>query len=141
MADLKVSSRISIPDGELSFTFSRSPGPGGQNVNKVNSQATLKWNQADSQALPQTVHERFVLQNANRINKLGQVVITSGRFREQPRNIADCLERLKKMLLKALVVPKRRRKTRPSAGSVRRRLSDKKKLSKKKQERRPGSGD
>ncbi len=138
MPNLDVSDSIVIPGQELSFSFSRSPGPGGQNVNKVNSQATLKWNATHSQALPDSIRRRLLAQNRTRVNKLGELVITSHKFRDQPKNIAECLDRLKAMILKASKVPKRRKPTRPSAGSVRRRLSDKKKQSEKKQTRRPG---
>lgn len=122
---LEVTPQIRIPLGELSFTFARSSGPGGQNVNKVNSKATLHW-PTSSASLPDDVRSRFVAAFGGQINKLGELVIQSQRFRDQERNIEDCLEKLRGMLQRVATPPKRRKKTRPSRASKQRRLNDKK---------------
>ncbi|NLY00846.1 MAG: aminoacyl-tRNA hydrolase [Rhodopirellula sp.] len=130
---LVVDSRIQIPLSEFQFTFSRSSGPGGQNVNKVNTKATLRWPVAASPALPDDVRERFVARYRKRITTEGDLVLTSQRFRDAGRNAGDCVEKLRQMLLETALPPKKRKRTRPSAGSVRRRLEDKRQQSQKKQ--------
>lgn len=141
MSDLVISDSVVVRSAELEFSFSRSPGPGGQNVNKVNSQATLKWRAADSTALAPAPLQRFLQQNRNRINKLGELVITSHEHRDQRSNVDACRERLAAMIRQALVVPRKRKATQPTKGSVRRRLTDKKLNSAKKNFRRGDGGD
>ena len=136
---LSISTRITIADEELRFSFSRSGGPGGQNVNKVNSKATLHWQPGSSAALPEDVRDRFLARYAARITNDGDVVITSQQSRDQPKNIEDCLEKLRAMILAILVPPKKRRATKPTKGSQRRRLNEKKQRSQTKQNRRGGS--
>lgn len=123
---LEVTPQIRIQLSELSFTFARSSGPGGQNVNKVNSKATMHWPVTTSVGLPDDVRARFVAAFGGQINKLGELVIQSQRFRDQERNIEDCSEKLRGMLLRVATPPKRRKKTRPSHASKQRRLNDKK---------------
>ena len=133
---LQVTNRITIDDAELRFTFSRSGGPGGQNVNKVNSKATLHWNATTSAALPDDVRARLLTLYASRITNDGDLVITSQESRDQPKNIAICLDKLKAMILAALHVPKKRRATKPTKGSKVRRLNEKKQRSQTKANRR-----
>jgi ribosome-associated protein len=122
---LRVGSRLAIPLRELRFQFSRSQGPGGQNVQKTNTKATLRWSVARTRALPHSVRERLVSAQARRINALGELVLTSQRYRDQGRNVADCLEKLRALLEAASLAPTRRRATRPSRASVERRLGAK----------------
>ena len=133
---LVVNEQISVPLKEFQFTFSRSAGPGGQNVNKVNTKVTLRWVVEDSASLPSDVRQRFLGEFARRINKEGELLVKSQRFRDQGRNVADCLNKLRQMLLSVATRPKTRRPTRPSRASRQRRLKDKRKLSEKKQRRR-----
>ena len=133
---LVVTPRLKIPLREFRFTFARSSGPGGQNVNKVNSKATLRWPVGSSSSLPEGVRRRFVARYRRRITSEGELVLTSQRFRDAGRNVADCLEKLRKMLAEVAVAPKRRKPTKPSAASVRRRLEEKRRQSKKKKSRR-----
>jgi ribosome-associated protein len=133
---LTISARISIPDEELHFSFARSSGPGGQNVNKVNSKATLHWNPTTSAALPEEVRYRFLNLYSSRITKEGEIVITSQESRDQPKNVAICLEKLKQMVIAVLTVPKKRRPTKPTKGSQKRRLNEKKQRSEVKAGRR-----
>ena len=133
---LIVNDRISIPLSELDFSFSRSGGPGGQNVNKVNTKVTLHWQVAASPALPDDVRGRFLKLYARRVNKEGQLVISSQRYRDQGRNVADCMDKLRDLLLQAAAQPKQRKKTRRSRGSIERRLQAKREKSQKKQHRR-----
>jgi ribosome-associated protein len=133
---LIVNSRIRIPYSELEFTFARSSGPGGQNVNKVSSKAVLRWRFAASTTLPEEVRQRFCARYGSRVTNEGDLVITSQRYRDQGRNVADALEKLRAMLASVATAPKKRRRTKPSAAAVKRRIEAKQKTSKKKQLRR-----
>ncbi|MFW6170825.1 MAG: alternative ribosome rescue aminoacyl-tRNA hydrolase ArfB [Planctomycetota bacterium] len=133
---LVIDSRIRIPLSEMRLSFARSSGPGGQNVNKVNSKVTLHWNVASSSQLPADVRDRFLARYHGRINTDGDVVIQSQRYRDQARNRADCLEKLRQLILSVRYPPKRRKKTRPSRASRERRLRDKRRKSDKKQLRK-----
>jgi ribosome-associated protein len=126
---------LSIPDDELHFTFARSGGPGGQNVNKVSSKAVLHWNLAGNSTLPPDVKQRLQARNGRRITVHGYLVIQSQRYRDQPKNIEDCREKLRGLVLEARHVPKRRKPTRPSKGSNERRLMAKKQQSQRKSRR------
>jgi ribosome-associated protein len=132
---LKVTANIKVPLREFRFTFARSAGPGGQNVNKVNTKATLRWAVTRSTSLPDDVRQRFCKRYRRRITQEGDLVLTSQRFRDQGRNVADCLEKLRSMLAEAAVTPKKRKKTAPSKASRERRLSDKRAQAEKKQRR------
>jgi ribosome-associated protein len=138
---LQITSRITIPDDELVFTFARSGGPGGQNVNKVNSKATLRWNPGASAALPDDVRERFLKQFASRLTTEGDLLIVSQESRDQPKNIAASLNKLKAMIAVVLTPPKKRRPTRPTKGSKTRRLKEKKQRSEVKAGRRGVKGE
>lgn len=136
MEDLVVNSRLTIPAGELAVGYSRSSGPGGQNVNKVNSKVTLRWQVGDQPRLPPDWRKRLLARFGNRVTRDGELVIQSDRYRDQPRNLEDCRLRLADMLRQAASPPKRRKKTRPTLASKRRRLEDKRRLSDKKSSRR-----
>ena len=133
---LVVNKRIQVPLREFRFTFARSPGPGGQNVNKVNSKATLHWNVTKTTSLPEAVRDRLFKTYHGRINQDGELYLSSSRFRDQGRNVADCLEKLRAILAEIAVARTPRKKTRPSAGAKRRRLDNKRRQSEKKRERR-----
>ena len=111
---LVVDPHIQIPLSEMRLSFSRSGGPGGQNVNKVNSKVTLHWDVEHSPSLPAEVRERFVARYLPRINTQGEVVIHSQRYRDQRRNREDCLEKLRQLILAVRHPPVRRRPTGPS---------------------------
>ena len=134
---LVVNNRLRIPLAEFHFTFARSSGPGGQNVNKVNTKATLRWDVSNSPSLTEAVRNRFVEQNRRRINGEGEVIMTSQRYRDQGRNVADCLAKLRDLLETATKVPKQRKRTKPTKASKRRRLENKKSNAQKKERRRP----
>jgi ribosome-associated protein len=138
---LVVNDNMSIPISELRFTFARSAGPGGQNVNKVNTKATLRWHVTESPSLPEPVRERFLARYRRRITGEGEVLVTSQRYRDQSRNVADCLSKLQAMLVEVARPPKRRKKTRPTASSRARRLSTKRQRSQTKSLRRPPRGE
>lgn len=133
---LSVTPQIQIPDDELHFSYVRASGPGGQNVNKVASKAVLRWSPAASAALPAEVRSRFLAKYATRLTTAGELIVTGQRFRDQQRNTADCLEKLRQMLLAASRKPLARRPTKPTRGSQRRRLDAKRLRSHKKRHRR-----
>ena len=132
---LVVNSRIRISESEFTFSYARSSGPGGQNINKVNSKATLRWQPAASAGLPPDVRERFLARYAVRLTGDGDLLISSQRFRDQGRNVQDCLEKLTAMVAAVAQPPKRRKKTRPTKGSVKRRLEQKRRTGDKKSDR------
>lgn len=138
---LIVNHRLQIPLAEFEFSFARSSGPGGQNVNKVNSKAWLRWPVMTSPSLPQAVRERLLAKHGNRITAEGDLLLASQRYRDQGRNIDDCLEKLRAMLAEAASPPLRRKKTKPSRGSIQRRLEGKREKSRKKQDRRAPARD
>jgi ribosome-associated protein len=130
-----------IPETEFVFSYARSGGPGGQNVNKVNSKAVLRWAVAASSALPAGVLERFLLKFAGRITADGEIVISSQKYRDQIRNADDCLAKLEKMLVQVWQPRTVRRPTRPGKAAVEKRLQGKHKTAAKKDQRRAPSQD
>ena len=133
---LNINDKISVPIKEFRFTFARSSGPGGQNVNKVNTKVTMHWPVHENTSIPARVMERLKKKCHRRINNEHELVITSQRFRDQGRNVADCMNKLRELILDVVPEPKKRKKTRPSASSNRKRLDQKKRLSQKKEMRR-----
>ncbi|HVL11722.1 MAG TPA: alternative ribosome rescue aminoacyl-tRNA hydrolase ArfB [Gemmata sp.] len=137
-----VTDRVRIPDEELEWTYARSGGPGGQNVNKVASKAQLRWRASATAAdIPGPARERMRARHPGRFTAEGDVVIQSQAYRDQERNREECLGKLADMIRTALVEPKPRKATKPTKGSQRRRLADKKRQSAKKQNRRAGGDD
>lgn len=125
---------IRIPLSEFEVTYARSSGPGGQNVNKVNSKALLRWNLEASPSLHPMVKARLRERLQGRLSQDGELLIASDRFRDQGRNREDCFDKLREILAEAAAIPKARRESKPSKSSVRRakeakgRHSQKKKL-------------
>jgi ribosome-associated protein len=125
-----------IPDSELEWSYSRSSGPGGQNVNKTATKATLRWDVTRSNALPPEVRERFLRAHATRLTRRGELVLHSQRERDQIRNSEDCLAKLAALLRAVARRPRPRRATQPTRGSKERRLKAKKRHGQTKRERR-----
>jgi ribosome-associated protein len=138
---MDITAAILIPDEELIFSFARSGGPGGQNVNKVASKAILHWDLGANTSLPTDVKERLRVRQSGRLTTEGALVIQSQRFRDQAKNIEDCREKLRAMVLEVLHPPRPRKVTRPSKGSKRRRLEAKRQQSQRKAARRKPSGE
>ncbi len=122
---LAVTDSLAIPLAEFRFEFTRSGGPGGQNVNKVNSKAVLRWRPAESASLPGPVRDRLVLILASRLTREGELLVGSQRTRDQARNVADCLDKVREIVLAAARPPKARRPSRPTFASKVRRVEAK----------------
>lgn len=135
---IAVTETVSIPDAELSWEYARSGGPGGQNVNKVASKATLRWAVAASTAIPEAAKARLFASHPSHLTTEGEFLVTSQEYRDQERNRQRCEEKLADMVRAALTPPKPRKKTKPSKASQRRRLEDKKRQGEKKSTRRGG---
>jgi len=133
---LTVTDTLAIPLDEFRFEFARSGGPGGQNVNKVNSKAVLRWRPAESPSLPPAVRDRLLRALASRLTTEGELLVTSQRTRDQGRNVADCLEKVRELVLVAARPPKARRASKPTLGSKIRRVESKLRRSTTKQLRR-----
>ena len=134
---LVINESIEIPLREFDFDFVRSSGPGGQRVNKVSTKAVLRWNVAESDALSESVQARFLAKFHRRIGQDGFLTITSQRFRDRGRNVADCLNKLRGLVLEVATPAITRKKTRPTKASKSRRKKNKQLQSEKKQRRRP----
>jgi ribosome-associated protein len=121
---------------EITFQTSRSSGPGGQNVNKVESRVELRWHLQHSQVLTPIQKELILEKIANQLTAEGYLLVVAQDDRSQLRNKEIALARFHELLQKSLRRPKPRRATRPSAGAVRQRLEGKKRQGEKKANRR-----
>ena len=111
-------STFKLPIKEIRFQFSRSSGAGGQNVNKVNTKVTLKWNVLKTKSLNAGVKERFQNKYKRRINEDGDVVVSSQRYRDRGRNIADATVKLEEMVQSVWQAPKKRKPTKKRETSI-----------------------
>jgi len=128
-----------IPEGEYTLSYVRSPGPGGQNVNKVASACVLRFYVAATSLLDEGGMQRLRHLAGRRLTQHDEIVIEAHRHRGQEANRRDAIERLEELVTRARHVPKPRKKTRPSRAAKARRLDGKRLLKSKKQLRgRPG---
>ncbi len=133
---VQVNAQIAIPRREIQFSFVRSSGPGGQNVNKVASKAVLRWPAASSEAIPEQFRARVISRLGRRMNDRGELVLSSQRYRDQARNIDDCLQKLCAIIADAVKVRKKRRKTAPPRSAREARLKEKRSVGERKKGRR-----
>ena len=132
---------VRVPESAMRFQYARSGGPGGQNVNKVNTKAELWVPLAAIEGLGERAIERLRQMAGRRLTAAGEIHIVSETERSQEGNRSAVLDRLRALLAAAAHEPKRRRKTRPSRAAKQRRLESKKRKSQIKSGRRAGPGD
>jgi ribosome-associated protein len=122
---LEITPSVTIPDSDLSYSFVRASGPGGQNVNKVSSAVQLRFDMEGSTALSEPVKNRLRVLAGRRLTDDGAILIIARNQRSQDHNRREALERLTDLVQRALVVPKTRKATRPTRASKERRLEGK----------------
>ena len=123
---LIITDQIHLLENEINETFIHSNGPGGQNVNKVATSVQLKFNINRSTSLPDSIKRRLIRLAGKRISTEGILMIEASRFRSQDKNREDARNRLRELILEAMVIPKKRFKTRPSMSARQKRIDQKK---------------
>jgi ribosome-associated protein len=132
---------VTIPETAIRFRAVRSSGPGGQNVNKVASKVELRVDLGQLVGLPESARARLLALAVGRLDADGLLLVVSQATRDQGRNLEDAREKVRELVRRALVAPKRRRATKPTAGSRERRLQDKRRASARKADRRGSAED
>lgn len=135
-----INDTLRIPLSTIEFQYSRSGGPGGQNVNKVSSRVQLRWSVITAD-LPEEVRNRLMAVNRSRVTKDGDLLLVCQSQRDQLRNREECLVKLRDLIQEALIVPRARKKSRPTRGSKERRLKAKRHGAARRDARRIDTGD
>jgi len=126
---IKIDNNISINEKELEFSFIKSSGPGGQNINKVSTAVQLKFDVKNSISLSEIVKTSLVKNAGEKITKDGVLIIEAKRYRTQEKNKNDAIERLISLIKKSAIIKKKRKTTKPSKNSIETRIENKKKRS------------
>ena len=132
---VSITDAIELDESEIHFKFVRSPGPGGQHVNKAATAVQLRFDVEHSASLPENVRLRLQQLAKNRINARGILIINANRFRSQDLNRKDALNRLAELVAKSAQIIKPRHRTKPSIGSIKKRKEAKQLRSKLKRTR------
>jgi ribosome-associated protein len=137
---LEIRPGVVVASEGLEMRATRSGGPGGQNVNKVSSKVELRVDLSRIVGLDYAARQRLLILARGSLDAEGKLLLTSQRTRDQRANLEDAREKVRTLVLRALVVPRPRKKTRPTRGSVERRIEDKKRRARVKAARRDGEG-
>ncbi len=122
---ITITPAVAIDEKEIQEEFIRASGPGGQNVNKVATAVQLRFDVANSPSLAEDVKERLINLAGKKVTDAGVLIIDARRFRTQEKNRQDALQRLIRLIHKAVQKPKIRHKTKPTAASRLRRKEEK----------------
>ena len=123
---LKITQNVQIDEDDIDVRFIRSPGPGGQHVNKVESAVQIRFKAKDNPAFNEDLFVRLKKLSGQRMTAEGVIIITANGTRSQIRNKEDAIQRLVELLKQATIVPKKRKKTKPSYSSKVKRIEGKK---------------
>lgn len=138
---LTINDKVTLPGSDLEWSAVRSGGPGGQNVNKVNSKVELTFDLESTVAISEPARARLREIAKNALDGEGRILVKSEKTRDQNKNLLDARAKLKEMVLKALVIPKKRVPTKVSKTQKAKRVETKKKVAKKKATRKKPSKD
>jgi ribosome-associated protein len=136
--EIRITERVRVPGAEVSLSFARSGGPGGQHVNRTETKVLLRWNAIASGALTPEDRSWLLQRLGSRLTSEGELLITSETHRDQRQNVEEALRRFADVVRAAIHRPVPRKKTRPSRGSKERRLSAKRRRGGIKRDRRAG---
>lgn len=125
MEPIVVAPNVVVPASAMEQRATRSSGPGGQNVNKVSTKVELRVDLSQIEGLSPKARARLDALVGGRVDAEGKLLLTSERTRDRLRNLADAMEKVRELVAKALIEPKKRRPTKPSRGAVERRLAQK----------------